>query len=341
MIRLRPLFAATFAASLLAGCDRILDPDGVPKDSGFVVPLASACQDISLQCVSWSPDSKTLYVRSFAVLYALDPAIGTPVAVGSVTSARARFTAAGTDRILYTSPEGPTLHGVFEMATVTGASRRLASAGFNDFAVTADGSAVVFHSNVSNATVDTLVVLDVATATRRATSVATYMSPRAVSPTAHMVLLSGVIDGKAAIQVWDVAAGTRSTSFLPASAILEGAAWTETGFRVLLRTGGSLRETDPQFGNAVQYSQAVTARAVSWIPARSAAFVASEGGCFEVDGYCATEFRLSHVTADATQRLGQFVSGAVGFLAGSPDGRWLAYKPLADRPPSVVYSPVP
>jgi hypothetical protein len=341
MLRLRLWFAGALTLPLIGGCDRILDPDGVPKDSGFVVPIAGACQDAFLQCVSWSPDSKILYVRSSAVLYAVDPTIGTPVAVGSVTSGRARFAAAGADRILYTSPEGPTLHGVFEMSTATGVSRRLASAGFNDFAVTTDGSAVVFHSNVSTTTVDTLVVLDVATATRRATSVSTYMTPRAVSPTAHMVLLYGVVDGKAAIQVWDVSAGTRSTSFIPAASAFEGAAWVENGFRILLRTIGSLRETDTQFGNVVAYNTSVSAKVVSWVPSLSSAFVVSEGGCFEVDGYCATEFRIGYATPDSTSSIGQFLGGAVGFVSASPDGKWLAFKKLIDGPPSIVFNAKP
>jgi hypothetical protein len=332
MRRIQTIVLAAFALGA-SSCLDVVDEELAPIDApGDKLGAITGCT--SSFCLAWSGDSKVLFAVSAGALVAVNPEtriVTTIATLGGMTSLRSNHSG---DHLYFTRTEGTTTAGLIEIVTATGVQRRIAGIAATDFAISQGGSAVAFHPQGTTATADTVVVLDLASGTRRGKLATPRVQILAVSATGDQVLVVGTATGSEGVRLWTPATNALDVAAIPPSLALEGAAWVGDRFRLLIRTGGRLASVDRRIADTVLYHMSVlNPLSISWVPERDAAFAALPGKCYETEGIgtgCSlTVFALTYATAGEKLEPGTVnVSTAAPsiLLRASPDAVWLAHR---------------
>ena len=286
-------------------------------------------------CMTWSADSKTLYlVENLSPplggsLRAVDAATHTVRRIGGIDTRAAAPALSPDGTMMYFAVPADTTNSSYDirrMSLADGSTTVVTSASSRDFLVSPDGAALAYHARGGPSAPDTVVLLDLASGARRASTVVTPKTLGAFSADGtRLIMYSGVPD-PGAIQVWHVATGARDTIPFPTRArYLEAARWSRGDFRLLLTATNYPGLTDMSVGGgaAITYSSG-TSQSV-WLSDRAAIWVASWSTICGPNNCNMKRYEFAYVTATKATTVGSLNEKNFYLLAASPDGRWLAH----------------
>jgi hypothetical protein len=319
----------------MMACD-LFSPNKIPDDApGVAVSgLGTICPSSS-DCLAWTADSKTVYLfTGFSTngpsLVALDPATKAVRLVGSVAiTARAPVVAPDGATIFFSVPGQASGYDVNRMSVATGVATLVTTASSSNILITPDGSAIAFHA-AGSGVADTIVLLDLASGARRATTIMKRNVLRSWASDGTRLILNVVPPSDlVAVQIWHVDTGVRDT--IPSGAwtpLLRDLRWSGGAFRALFATNPSTpvyTDTSLSGGPAITYRPPATDRVV-WLPDRSAIMAITDRlFCGEQD--CNIDrFEFLYVTATKSSIFGSINGRTLPVLAVSPDGHWVAYE---------------
>jgi hypothetical protein len=332
------LAVETTACSDLFNPQAPIDAPGVPVTGlGFECPSTS-------DCMRWSADSKTLYLVTQlaaplgASLVAVDPATHAFRRIGSIDGTATALALSPDDTAMYFSVAADTTrtgYDIYRMSLADGATTTVTKAGFRSISlVSPDGSALAFHALGSSSAADTIVLLDLASGARRATTVVVGSELAAFSSDGTQLLMRSGLTDPPTIQIWHVTTGARD--MIPSGAwakTLVSLRWSGGRSRALffVNAPGPIAYTDTTIGGgpATTYTATRHTNAIAWVPDRSAVFLAIQSAhCYGTEECVEYHFELVYTTATRTTSLGT-VNGSANYpfraFAASPDGRWLAH----------------
>jgi hypothetical protein len=344
-----PSLLSALLLPILTGCEiAAAGPEIVPPDApGDTVPVSGACPANNESCMAWSADSRTLYLvakvgqaaASGIGLIAVDAMTKEVRVVRAIEVAPTALVASPTGDLIYSVPEGAGKFGVFALSAAGSGHRRITGASSPEVILSPDGSALGHHAEGSVNGADTIVVLDLSSGSRRASTVGSTFRLKAFSGDARHLLLTGSTGGALTVVVWNTISGAREETYVPERTLFEDAEWGAAGFRLLVRANGYLVETDPSFQQTLDYDAiSLGPVAVGWVPGRTATFVAKYGPkCYRTGSwgsFCNIyQYALLYLGPSGYAAVGSVNAGQVWQLLGSPDGQWLAHR----EGPTPVY----
>jgi hypothetical protein len=331
-----------FAVSTIIACE---DPftNGAPAASpGVVVPgIADLCPvDFdSFGCMAWSADSKTLYIgagvgtKSVPSLIAVDPATLASRVVGPIdaTTFVLEPSADGT-AIYFTAadpePSGMPSVGAFirRMSLIDGSVTTIATTRNPNILVSPDGTALAYHAaNTTNFGTDTIVMLDLRSGTRRATTIEIGFNILTAFSADGTEL--SIVPSAPAVHIWHLATGMRDTILdRRANSGCCNVAWSGGAFHILTSSLDAPTFTDTSLagGSSVTYTAARDPNQFQWQPDRSAMLTVSPSTiCRPQD--CSKHWDFDYVTATNVVTVGAASYGLLPYVSASPDGHWVAH----------------
>lgn len=316
----------------------LTDPKTPGEAPGTAVAGFSGDCQSGVGCLVWSPDSKTLYaVTKLAAeggsLMEVDPSTAIALRKRSIDPAAGGLVMSPDGATLfYSVPDNParTTYSIYRMAMASGTVTAVASASSTDILVSPDGTALAYHAAPGTSTADTVVLLDIAAGTRRATTVLNICGLRAFSGDGTRIALNTALSDAAPIQIWNVTTGARVLVVTPAWAnYLRDVRWVANDFRALYNTTGDaaavLRDTALSGGAAVTYAGGSNGSHLLWRPEGPAVFTAVQST------FCGnTDCNLYHYdfvysTPTGTTNFGSINRWYLNQFVASPDGHWLAH----------------
>jgi hypothetical protein len=334
----RRAIVLAFAISTIIACE---DPftNGAPADSpGAVVPgIANVCP-FGFGCSAWSADSKTLYIvagvkllQGLGSLMAVDAATLTSRVVGPIDVETVVLAPTADGAGIYFEAPDPAPPGgwlIKRMSLSDGATTTVAkNLGQFNFVVSPDGTAVAYHAPSSTLAADTIVVLDLSSGMRRATTImAGFNTLAAFSADGTQV---SIIPNARSIQIWHLTTGARDTIPVSrANSVLSGAAWSGGAFRVLLRAfvgAKTFTDTSLAGGSALTYTVEQDPSRFLWLPDRSAMWTIPETPICGPQDCTLKRFDFVYTTATKALTVGDANSVGLLLLSASPDGHWVAH----------------
>jgi hypothetical protein len=305
-------------------------PADVPGDTIRAVPTCDGgCR------LTWSPDSKVLFVTTSSGLYIVNPESGAAERLGAIGLPSEVVSTPTGDGLVYSLPEGTGKFAVHELTVATRATRRVVTASSAGLTLAPDGRTLAYHPEGATGTADSVVVIDLVSRGRLGSMGGSHLQSLAFSDDGAQLAVWYPAAGGAQLRIWNVATGSVEATSVPSSTAvaLHEVAWVEGSFRALIRSSTRLTETDHRLVPIAKYDSLPREPvAISWVPAQHAAFVALPGKCYETDGgwdaNCTiTAYGLSYVAKGAFVTPGSVNAASLRFgtMRASPDGRWLAH----------------
>jgi hypothetical protein len=339
MLSLHRAAVLTIALATIAACEDPFANHGLDHAPGVAVPGLTNVFIPGRQGLAWSPDSKTLYIAAMTYsgtgggsLMALDPATLSLRTIGHPSGVLNPWASADGTALYFIAAEQGVKGTIIERLSLSdGAVTRLAITGTQDFLVAPDGTALVYHANHSleqDPTLDTLVVMDIPTGARRATTVGPPTLLLAISADGSRIVMD-VFGDTSEVAIWDLTASRRDAIPLPKGKVVSDAAWLRGSFHLLMANFDSRTLTDTSLdgGPAVTFGVAGKWGEFQWLPDRAAVWIFPSSRLCGPQDCSGMRYDFDFVTPTSSTTLGGagYDGGFPPGMAPSPDGQWLAH----------------